>query len=306
VKIRFRVPSPALIVACIALFVTLSGVGYAALIGVNTVASPQVVNNSLKGADVDEASLALPGKVTALLQGRSGALPIEATFKTSGKPVLINAAGSGYGAAGSQIGMLVRVDGIARGEVKSFTNEASSHKAFVENDIAVTNLGPGTHTLKLEVLSGTTTDANDFFTVSVLELPVAMNLGPDGSEPTNNSAGSSVPYCAAPAFSGLPYRFGTIWPATDKDWIDLNCTQGGFSHARITVVGARMDVYPWGASTGALATNVTSFQGTNNFYQVRVRATKPGAYTLGEIYLNPAPAARSTMARPDGRVVAVN
>ncbi len=52
-----RRPSPALIVACIALAITLSGVGYAATLAKNSVGSAQVKPNSLNGTDIKESSL---------------------------------------------------------------------------------------------------------------------------------------------------------------------------------------------------------------------------------------------------------
>ncbi len=52
-----RRPSPAMIVACIALAITLSGVGYAATLARNSVGSAQVKPNSLNGTDIKESSL---------------------------------------------------------------------------------------------------------------------------------------------------------------------------------------------------------------------------------------------------------
>jgi hypothetical protein len=63
--VRLRRPSPALVIACIALFVSLGGVGYAAATGSidsreirnNTVRSKDVRNNGLSGRDIANASL---------------------------------------------------------------------------------------------------------------------------------------------------------------------------------------------------------------------------------------------------------
>lgn len=63
---RRRLPSPAMLIALAALFVSLSGVSYAALakdsvkskhIKNGAVKSADIANNGVKGADVDEASL---------------------------------------------------------------------------------------------------------------------------------------------------------------------------------------------------------------------------------------------------------
>ncbi len=79
---RLRAPSPAMVVACIALAVTLSGVGYAAGLAKNSVGSAQikanavgtnkVANNSLTGSDINESTLAggsITGVNAALLGG---------------------------------------------------------------------------------------------------------------------------------------------------------------------------------------------------------------------------------------------
>lgn len=63
-----RLPSPALLISCLALFVALGGIGFAAAtlprnsvgtkqLKANAVNGSKVANNSLKGADIDESSL---------------------------------------------------------------------------------------------------------------------------------------------------------------------------------------------------------------------------------------------------------
>ena len=52
-----RRPSPAMVVACVALAITLSGVGYAAALARNSVGSAQVKPNSLNGTDIKESTL---------------------------------------------------------------------------------------------------------------------------------------------------------------------------------------------------------------------------------------------------------
>jgi hypothetical protein len=69
-RIRSAHPSPAMIVACLALAVALSGVGYAAVklprgsvgtaqLKANAVKSPKVAPNTLVGADINEAKLGM-------------------------------------------------------------------------------------------------------------------------------------------------------------------------------------------------------------------------------------------------------
>ena len=79
---RLRAPSPAMVVACIALAVTLSGVSYAAALAKNSVGSAQlkdnavgtkkVADNALTGSDINESTLAggsITGVNAALLGG---------------------------------------------------------------------------------------------------------------------------------------------------------------------------------------------------------------------------------------------
>ena len=51
-----RRPSPAMVVACVALAITLSGVGYAAALAKNSVGSAQVKPDSLNGTDIKEST----------------------------------------------------------------------------------------------------------------------------------------------------------------------------------------------------------------------------------------------------------
>lgn len=58
-RFRLRAPSPAMVVACIALSVALSGAGYAAMtIPRNSVGSAQVRDRSLNGIDLDRRAIA--------------------------------------------------------------------------------------------------------------------------------------------------------------------------------------------------------------------------------------------------------
>jgi hypothetical protein len=296
-----------MVVALIALFVALSGGAYAAgLAPINSVGSRQVINNSMKGVDVNEPTLNL-GRTTAIFQERPGALPLEGTFTSAGRALVIRAAGSGFsGTAGSRLGMWVSIDGVPRGEVRSYTNEASSHKPFVPNEFVVTGVPAGGHTLELDALPGTSSDGNDVFSVTVTELPMTLGLAADATEPTNNARAGNTSVCTAPAFGGVPYLFGTISPTTDVDWIHLNCSVGGTTMRLTLTGGARMDVYDGVFGSGSLvASNVTTYQAAPGFSTVRVHATAPVAYTLAQEWIpSSRPAGRSSQARLDGTVVA--
>jgi hypothetical protein len=90
-KRRLRGPSPALVVACIALAVALSGVGYAAValprnsVGTpqlkrNAVKSPKVAANTLNGGDINEATL---GTVPSANAANTAANATNATNATN-------------------------------------------------------------------------------------------------------------------------------------------------------------------------------------------------------------------------------
>lgn len=58
---KFR-PSPALVISCVALFLTLAGTAFAVGIGKNTVRSPQIVDGTIRTSDLRDNSVAA-GKV---------------------------------------------------------------------------------------------------------------------------------------------------------------------------------------------------------------------------------------------------
>jgi hypothetical protein len=104
----------------------------------------------------------------------NGALPKEGTYnKRRGGTLIISAAGSGWSSNKDQlIGMKVFVDNNRVGTAQVWTNEATSHKAFVPVFAVVNNVSKGKHTIKLEPLNAATnTDQNDYFRVTVEEQP---------------------------------------------------------------------------------------------------------------------------------------
>jgi len=119
VRFRMRRPSPALVIACVALSVALGGTGYA----VTRISGSQLVNRSVAGvkvkrdalgkAEIKEASIA---SASTPMDSRSGPLtaPFQAKFKTRGGPIVIVASGSGYRGSSGQVGMEVLVDGLVR------------------------------------------------------------------------------------------------------------------------------------------------------------------------------------------------
>lgn len=79
--------------------------------------------------------------------------------------------GSGWGQSVGNIGMGVQIDGGTVGTTRSYTNELSSHKAFTTNFLVQGNVAAGDHTLSLFALMNTNSDSNDWFNVTILELP---------------------------------------------------------------------------------------------------------------------------------------
>lgn len=111
--------------------------------------------------------------VTQVINNRQGGLPLTSgTFTTGGGTLVVIASGSGFSTAGgSNIGMSVQIDSATIGYVRAFTNEASSHKVFSANALVRKGIDAGSHTITLSAFSGTNTDQNDWFNVTVLELP---------------------------------------------------------------------------------------------------------------------------------------
>lgn len=111
-------------------------------------------------------------RVTQLLNQRQGPLPINnIPFTTGGGTLVIMFDGSGYSSSANNIGILVQLDSSAIGTTRTFTNEPSSHKTFTTNILVQGNVAAGSHTLSVGVLPNTITDQNDWFNLTVLELP---------------------------------------------------------------------------------------------------------------------------------------
>jgi hypothetical protein len=103
----------------------------------------------------------------------NGPLPVNGTYTSKGGTLIISAAGSGFSGANNQlIGMKVRVDGsIENPTAEVFANNMNVHLAFVPATIVVRGLPAGPVPIVLEKGPGaTTTDANDSFKVTVIEL----------------------------------------------------------------------------------------------------------------------------------------
>lgn len=99
-----------------------------------------------------------------------GPLPLKDTFKAeSDVEVLIFVSGSGWSKTpGQLIGMELVIDGNPVWDCVVYTNEGSSHKAFVPSFFP-TKLSFGEHTIMLQPVNGETqTDLNDNFNVTLI------------------------------------------------------------------------------------------------------------------------------------------
>ncbi len=129
-----------------------------------------IANVTKFGAD---GSISTPRwNVSEPINNSIAGLPIVVPFTTGGGSLLLFVSGSGFSNAGAQvIGVQILIDGIFHGVAQVFTNEALSHKSFTANATLVKGILAGAHTLTLTAMPNTVTDFNDFFSVTILELP---------------------------------------------------------------------------------------------------------------------------------------
>jgi hypothetical protein len=136
----------------------------------NPTALLDIANVTKFGAD---GSISTPRwNVSQPINNAIGGLPINGPFTSGGGSLLLFVSGSGFSNVAAQaIGLQILIDGIFHGIAQVFTNEAASHRSFVANATLVKSIPPGAHTLTLAAMPNTTTDFNDFFSVTILELP---------------------------------------------------------------------------------------------------------------------------------------
>jgi hypothetical protein len=135
----------------------------------------------ISSAQVNANFAALDNRITALelaitrsgaqvvMDNVTGPLPRTATFQTNGNPALLIVSGTAYAAGNTLLSVNVHLDGEQIGELRGYTNEGSSHKTLPTRVFRATLAG-GTHSLMLAGGSGIF-DVNDFFSVTVVELP---------------------------------------------------------------------------------------------------------------------------------------
>ena len=108
-----------------------------------------------------------------VFQNTVGALPlVSASFTTNGGRLLIFASGAGnHTGQNKMIGMSIKVDTTIVGNAEIYSSSTNTHRPFVGTAIEVTGVSAGNHTITLDPLTGTNTDFNDRFSVTILELP---------------------------------------------------------------------------------------------------------------------------------------
>ena len=97
------------------------------------------------------------------------------SFTTGGGTLLILASGSGAALSGvpapTIIGMDLLLDDRHVGSVLSRVNNMTDGKPFVTSGLVVRGIAPGSHSLTLKTAASTVVGLNDFFNVTILELP---------------------------------------------------------------------------------------------------------------------------------------
>lgn len=113
-------------------------------------------------------------KVTKAIAYGGAALTRNGSFvlDNANSTLFIHAAASGYRGNTGLMGVFVQVDGVTRGTLRGYTNEASSHKTLIPDIIILPGgtLSAGNHSVSLVAEAGTNTDANDFSHITVHEL----------------------------------------------------------------------------------------------------------------------------------------
>lgn len=107
--------------------------------------------------------------LTKVIDQTIGALPVMNTFTSSGRQVMFFLSGSGFANPAGVIEVALQLDSVTLGSMKVTTTEISSHKQMVPT-VLLAQPAAGTHTVKLTAATGTTTDFNDRFNVTAVEL----------------------------------------------------------------------------------------------------------------------------------------
>ncbi|XXT24937.1 hypothetical protein WME94_25725 [Sorangium sp. So ce429] len=111
--------------------------------------------------------------VSQIITQRPGALPVSDKFQSSGGTLLLLVSGSAFRTnGGGKIQMDFSIDGNLVGSALGWASNTWTHYGFIAEPRVVKNIAAGSHTIRLAAGTGdTVTDGNDFYSVTVLELP---------------------------------------------------------------------------------------------------------------------------------------
>jgi hypothetical protein len=136
-----------------------------------------LVNDNFKNlSDRVSALEAAKTTLTVVVDNQPGPLPttgLTKTFVSTGGMISILVSGSGWiNGSGGLLDIAVQLDGAIVGHLKTSTNEANSHRAYPTRIFQpAATPAAGNHVVTLGYAEGSTTtsDAADFFTVTVIE-----------------------------------------------------------------------------------------------------------------------------------------
>jgi len=123
------------------------------------------------GARPSSANSPAPNETAQVFTNATGPLPRTDIFASGGGTLVITASGTAYTASTGKLGMNVIVNGVTNGVCSIFANATATPLAFCPVQFVMRNIPAGTNTLILSPLTGTLSDANDVFNVTVMELP---------------------------------------------------------------------------------------------------------------------------------------
>ena len=101
---------------------------------------------------------------------QAGALPVSTGFTTNGGRILVMVSGSGYETTVGQACIDIAVNSGNFATVCHYFNQTSEHLALPTR-MFTASLAAGSHTIELRAVSGLSSDINDRYQITVLELP---------------------------------------------------------------------------------------------------------------------------------------
>jgi hypothetical protein len=111
---------------------------------------------------------------TAIEQGGDGATIAVSSFDSSGGTLLVRVGVSAWTRqTGEMLYVGVQIDGTSLGFAQIYPNFTETHMALVSNDLVISNVPAGNHTLNLMAEANVITDSNDRVSVLIMEFPAA-------------------------------------------------------------------------------------------------------------------------------------